>query len=400
MLWSLAAAAIAAEPIWPDFAAPEPPPVRYDESPFAAPPVPHWDIALPGGRLNVFTHTEHTRPVVSGDNLYVGSAAGAAVYVIARRTGVLVATLPASGSVESAPAVHGDAVYFSDTAGGTWCYGLDGVLRWEHHGAAPILAQPLVVDGRVFVTAVDDLGVGLDAQTGALLWRYAHKGDVGRVAELALYAAPDPTPVGDDVLMGFSDGTIVAIDQATGDLEWARRVGEGRYADLVAAPAVLARDIFVSGYLQPLVALDVETRAVRWRADVGAAGTPLAIDLDGVGMLFHPGVDGVLRAYVALTGAEKWRWDSGSGGALTAPVATEAGLLVGSADGSLHLVDEDTGAELWSYDRDHQLNGVSAAPTVAGRQLLFTTNAGRLYSMLAPVALQVLEARTPPGPEW
>ncbi len=103
-------------------------------------------------------------------------------------------------------------------------------------------------------------------------------------------------------------------------------------------------------------------------------------------ILYHPGTDGKLRAVVALTGAEMWSWDSGTGGALTRATLTPAGLLLSSSAGGVYLVDPDTQETVWSYRGPELLTGVTSAPMVAGRQMLFVTNAGYLHSMLSPKA--------------
>ena len=62
----------------------------------------------------------------------------------------------------------------------------------------------------------------------------------------------------------------------------------------------------------------------------------------------------------------------------------EAGLVLGSSDGSLYLVDPANGTLLWSYDPAFLLNGITVAPSISGRQLLAVTNGGRLLSMVVP----------------
>ena len=185
------------------------------------------------------------------------------------------------------------------------------------------------------------------------------------------------------VLLGFSDGSLVALDRARGDVLWDRRIGEGRYPDLVAAPVVWRTDVYASGYFEPLVAIDLGTQNVRWRLDHGAANAVAIAGEAEPALVYHPGTDGKLRAVVALTGAVRWTWDSATTGALTTPLLTPAGLLVGSSEGGLWLLDGESGETLWTYD-EKLLDGVTSTPTLDGRQLLFVTNAGRLYSMVVP----------------
>lgn len=348
---------------------------------FAHAPALAWSVRLPGDPLNSASHTERGRPLVLGDAVLVGSAAGEGLYRMDRRDGAVLDVFPASASVESEPVVDGDRVWFADTSGTAWCYRLDGTLVWSSRGNAPVLTRPTLDGGRLYVTNVDDLVVALDAETGTQVWRYKARRDITRQAELALYAAPSAVVDGDTVLVGFSSGDLVALGAEGGEERWRMAVGEGRYPDLVATPTVSGGDLFVTAYFEPLVAVDRASQSVRWRADVGAA-FPAVVE---GGVLFHPGTDGVLRAYSVLTGAERWAWDSGSGAALTEPLVTEAGLLVAASAGALYLVDPESGALEWSWQEPMLLEGITATPVVDGHQVLFVTNAGRLYSMVSPL---------------
>jgi outer membrane protein assembly factor BamB len=370
---------------------PTPPPATYPGL-FDAAPAYHYRTKLPGPRLNSATHAEWSSPVIHGDRVYLGSAAGQAMYAMSRQDGRVVVTFPAATTVEAEATVTDEKVYFSDIGGNTYCYTLAGVQVWSHDGSAPVLAPPtLTPDGaKILVTNVDDLAVALDANTGELVWQYRSKRDLTREAELSLYDAPPAVVHDDEVLLGFSSGTLAAVDLETGEEQWKRSIGEGRYPDLVAAPVLDGSDAFASGYFQPLVALDLPSHNVRWRVDAGAAAAVTVLDLpspDGTTtrqMVVHPGSDGKLRAVSALTGAALWTWDSGTTGALTQPLDTEAGLVVASSEGGVYLVDTLTGVERWRWHESFQLEGISTRPAVDGRQLLFVTNAGYLYSMLSP----------------
>ncbi len=342
----------------------------------------HWVAELPGGPLNSAAHTERARPVIHGNYIYTGSAAGMGLYQLDRRSGRLVRTFEASSSVESEPLIIGEFVFFSDTGGTTWCYTLEGDLQWSHKGDAPVLVQPILIDGRIFVTNVDDLVVALQADSGELLWRYQRPNDLRRKGELRLYGAPPAVPVGDDILTGFSDGAVVALDQARGDVEWERRVGLGRYPDLIAAPNVSADLVFVSAYFEPTVALNQSDRSIRWEMTTGAASASLYESTEYGDALYHPGADGVLRKLSPDNGEQIWAWDSRTKAALTMPVMTPRGILVASSIGSMFLVDAASGALLWTWDPGVRLEGISTAPTVQGRQLVFLSNSGRIYSVL------------------
>jgi outer membrane protein assembly factor BamB len=356
---------------------------RWGEGAFDRAPVVVWERHLPGPRFPSAVHAERGAPVIRGDRIYVGSAADSALYVLARSDGTLLRRIETGGPVQSAVVVEGDHLWFGDAAGYTWCTDLEGTVVWKHFSGAPILASPTLSGGRVYVSNVDSLVVALDQATGQLVWRHAQKLDPGRTAELQLYASPSPLVTGDLVLTGYADGTIAALSIATGEMAWQRRVGEGRYPDISANPIGRATDVIVGGYTEPLLAFDLQSRNVRWRLDVGSAAAPTLDPNDGR-TVYHAGVDGILQSVDGLTGATAWSWDSETKAALTTPLWTEAGLLVGSSAGGLYLISPNDGTERWRLDTGNLLAGVSAEPAIDGRQVVILTNAGNLVSLVAP----------------
>lgn len=361
------------------------------------PPALAWQRRLPGPRMPAATHTELGPPVLAGGRIYVGSAADDALLVLDRGDGRLLQRLPAAGPVQSAAVIQGDRAWFSDTAGATSCYRLsDGLLLWRHEGSGPILASPLLHDGRLYVANLDHVVTALDADDGAFLWR--HQQRVERpLSGPELYGAPTPTLVrlGEQqaLLAGFADGTVVALGAERGDAIWQRRVGEGTYPDVIGAALDLGPTVVAGGFSGPLLALDPENRAVKWRVEIGSAEAPVAGPIDaatGLPVLVHGGIDGKLRSIDARTGQLRWTWDSETQGALTRPVWTDAGLLVGSSSGGLYLVDPVQGALRWTLDPGYVLAGVSAEPAVDGRQVVVVTNAGRILSLVMPL----------PEPTW
>lgn len=348
---------------------------------FSDAPVVVWERPLPAPPPSSSLRSETGVPVVRGDLIYLGASQDNALLVVDRRNGELLQRFPASGPVQSAPLLGDDLVWFADTGGTTWCYGLsDGLERWHHYSGAPLMATPTLADGQIFVANVDNLVFALDALSGELRWRHAQRQDAARASELQLFGAPSPTAAGDLVLTGHSDGTLVALGAKDGEVRWQQRVGEGRFPDLLAAPTVVGDAVLVAGYSGPLVALDLSTRGVRWRQDFGGPYAPLVVDH----RLYLGGGDGKLRAVDVVTGEVLWTWDSDTQGALTAPVATEAGLLVGSAAGGLYLLDRATGALQWRLDVGVLLSGVSASPAVDGPEAVVVSNAGNLFRLRVP----------------
>lgn len=378
---------------------PEKSPGEVYSGAFRAPPAETWRVPLPGPPFPAAVHTELGGPLIHGDHVFVGQAGTDGLHVIDRASGTLVRTVPAGAPVQAAPVVHGNLLLVSDLSGTTTAWELgDGAAvtrKWTREGVAPVLSPPAVVDGRVVVASVDNVVTAIDLDTGELVWRHAQRLDPGRFAELELYGAPTPVLAGDQLLVGFSDGTLAGLDADNGSLAWQRRVGEGQYPDILGAPVAVGDDYVVAGFTEPLVGIDARSRNVRWRLDVGGAGA--AVSGGGSGptpdgsfggaddaFVFHGGGDGVLRCVDARTGAQLWEWDSDTSSALTTPVPTDAGLLVGAAAGSVYLVDGSSGELVWSWAPTFHVSGVTVPPSVDGRQAVIVTNAGNLVSFVVP----------------
>jgi outer membrane protein assembly factor BamB len=352
---------------------------------FEAAPVMQWRRRLPGRRVNAASHAERSRPVILEDRIYLGAAGSTALYVLDRRSGGVRQTFEVSGAVEAEPIVTSDRIWIADNSGAVTCVRPDGSSLWRHTSGAPIPNRPARADESLYIRNVDDLVYALDEHTGEQRWQYRRKPPASRPSELTLYAAPAPVVAGSVVIVGFSDGAIVAIDRTTGDPMWELQVGEGQYPDIVAP--VTAHDglVYASGYTGPLLAIDASDATVRWRFEAGSASRAIVIDGEGgSAQLIHPGTDGVLRAFDPVDGSVVWSWKSGRGGALTEPTPTTAGLVVGSALGVLALVEPGTGETIWRWREPYVLQGVSVAPAIDGRQMVFVSNSGRVYAMVSP----------------
>lgn len=380
--------------------APQTPDSQRYAGDFDKPPAETWMVALPGPPFPAAIHTELGAPLIHGDYIFVGQAGTDGLHVLARDSGAPLRTIGSGAPVQAPPIVVDNLLVSTDLSGTTTVWelgeGLHVKKRWERSSGAPVLSAAAISKGLVLVAGVDNVVTAVDLQSGELVWRHAQRLDPGRSAELELYGAPTPVVHGDLIIAGFADGTVTALAHDTGDIVWQRRVGEGQYPDILGAPLIVGDDIVVAGYSEPLVGMHAPSRNVRWRLDVGGAGAPLAGGGDGArpngslggdganAFIYHGGEDGILRCVDARTGALVWEWDSETASALTEPVATDAGVLIGAAAGSVYLVDAATGQRSWSWEPGFHVSGVTVPPAVGGRQAVAVTNAGNIVSFVVP----------------
>ncbi len=172
--------------------------------------------------------------------------------------------------------------------------------------------QPLVADGVMYATIPGNDVVALNAETGAVLWRYKHKnrreetkgGSANRGAAIAY----------DKVFEATNDGRLIALDKETGEPVWDTIIAHPSAAELEGLnekqQQILRENIdSLPAKMAPLVYKDLVV------VGVTSAGYGLFYNIfDGVTSEKIPPTDRFLgiRGYVAAfnvnTGKEVWRW--------------------------------------------------------------------------------------------
>ncbi len=280
--------------------------------------------------------------------------------------------------------------------------GLDvdtGSVVWDYQLAAhvsPVLhniySAPTIEAGIAFVGVNREL-VAIDVPTGALLWS-VEPYDYGGMG--SSYASP--AVAGGVVVDSFGRGLdgLMAWAGASGEKLWATSGSVS--AHLNAPPVVGDGVVYAVNELVGVHAIDLHTGEARWAHTYSNQGfswafgvmAPMAL---ADGRLFIPTQYGVLHAVDAATGAELWRYEVDAAGAVrsvhykgqvpaftSAAVVTGAVVWVAEASGRLDALSATSGALLWSVDF---CVPVLAGPTPAGDYLLVATYDGTVHALAA-----------------
>lgn len=215
-------------------------------------------------------------------------------------------------------------------------------------------AEPVIVDGTMYVSATGNHVAALEAKSGRVLWTYTHKARTEKI-----FGPPSNRGVavsGGLVYEATMDGRVIALDAKTGKLVWdieAVRPEEGE-TETASGLAAQLGDKAVQGSsrlgfkMPPLVAEGLVI------VGVTGAGYGLHVEddkggLDGgsvVGIEGGYGRRGWLAAYDAKTGEERWRWY------VTKQDGWEGGYVDKTADGlPLH---RDIPAEKAAADKNRE----------------------------------------------
>ncbi|RJG11182.1 methanol/ethanol family PQQ-dependent dehydrogenase [Massilia cavernae] len=107
-------------------------------------------------------------------------------------------------------------------------------------------SQPVIHDGRMFVTASYSRIFAIDMRTGAKLWKYEHRLPEG-IMPCCDVVNRGAALYGNLVIFGTLDAQLVALDQATGKVVWKEKVDDYAAGYSMTAAPLIARGLLLTG---------------------------------------------------------------------------------------------------------------------------------------------------------
>jgi len=165
---------------------------------------------------------------------------------------------------------------------------------------------------------------------------------------------------------------------------WGHNMGDKKAAVLRLGQGVSIADnrVYAAGHTGEVVALDLGTGRLLWRAKTGAplsGGTAASPELLVVGAS-----DGRLFAFDPATGHSRWKIRLN--GEVLAPAAISTRLVaVRTVDGKLHALSPEDGHELWTTEQQVprlSLRG-TASPVITGDMVLCGFDNGKVVAVNA-----------------
>jgi hypothetical protein len=175
--------------------------------------------------------------------------------------------------------------------------------------------EAIVADGRVFVGTSNGTLWALDAATGKPLWKHAADGPIQH----------SPAVAGGRVFVGAAGGSLWALDAATGKPAWKFRPGKGGF---VASPLVAEGTVYLGSR------------------------------------------DGVFHAVAADTGEPRWQFATAGPIRCTAALADKR-VLFASDDMHAYALDAATGRRLWKSARLYGQSFRDYYPVIVGDRAVF-----------------------------
>jgi len=284
--------------------------------------------------------------------------------------------------IRSSPAVVDGKLYIGALDGNLYALNAyNGSLIWTYSTGRPIYSSPAVADGRVYFLSTNGYIYALNADTGVFDWSTSGMGGPWSWSSPAVHDGR--------VFIAASSGSVYCLDGDTGATIWSTNIGASPNGPITVVNGKVYSGTHNMNISSPtLVALDESTGAIIWTYDHHL--WPLASPRETAGMINSNGVavadgdgDGDLEVYFGIvtwggsgneaialdeaTGAEVWTQNL-NGWSTSTPAVHDGKIYIGSDDGNVYALDAGTGSVVWTY-----LTGgnVWASPAVADCKVFF-----------------------------
>lgn len=217
----------------------------------------------------------------------------------------------------------------------------DGAELWRTEVSSEVLAPPAGAAGAVFAQTADGRLVALEAADGSRRWAFD-----SQVPLLTLRGTAAPLAFGELVFAAFGDGNVAAIAHANGAPIWVQRImlPQGRteldrLVDVDGTPVLAGGLLFAASYQGKLKALRPNDGGVVWEVEASTF-----LDLaEGYGQIYFVSANDEVAAVGQASAAVAWRQEGLRNRRLTSPLAYGNYLIVGDADGYLHVLAQSDG---------------------------------------------------------
>ena len=288
----------------------------------------------------------------------------------------------------SSPAVVDGTLYIGAIDGNLYAVNVNsGTLAWTYHARAPIFSSPAVSDGSVYFLSSDGVVHAVDALSGSVNW-YVMIG-------LGPWDWASPAIHDGYVFVSSSNGNVYSLDASSGAINWSSTIGGQPDSPIAVVNGKVYTGTHNFNNSHPtLVALNEADGSINWTYDyylyhngvVGMVNSNGAAVVDGnddgnlevyFGVYNWNGIDDQAVCLDEATGKEIWTADI-SGNSTSTPAVHDGVVFIGSDNGKLYALDAATGTEKWSF----QTGGmIWAAPAVADGKVFFGSHDHTFYAL-------------------
>lgn len=284
-------------------------------------------------------------------------------------------TFQAGDMIESTAAVVDGTVYVGALDG--TLYAIDaqtGEKRWTYQANTQIKASPAIHDGVAYFGDGDGVFHAVDINTHKTKWQFTTEGEIISSANFA----------GNRVLFGSYDGFLYCLNQENGELLWKFET-EGYVHGTPGVWTQIATDsgdaknfAIVTGCDSYLRVINIDDGTQTQQVNLGAyVGASPAISQNSV----YCGTYGTEILRIALdTGEIAWRYRHPKRRFpfFASAALTEDSVIIGGRDKMVHALSSKTGEPLWTYTAKSRIESSAA---IVGRHAFLGTIRGLFIAL-------------------
>jgi len=247
-----------------------------------------------------------------------------------------------------------------------------GKVLWTYPLKAEGLARPLIKSGVLYVLGGNNVAHALNAKTGKLIWLYNRR----EASNISVRGGSQPAMAGELLLVGFSDGALVALNKTSGAVVWDANLNRAkRFRDVDATPIVDGNSVYISSYDGALYALAVADGRVLWTVDDGGYDEVVIAG----NSIYYSSSTGKTMALDKGSGKTLWSKENPQGIA-TGPTLLKGVVIVGEMSGALRFLDSRTGDELTTFEPGR---GVTSRATIDAKksEIYFMSHDANLFAL-------------------
>ncbi|MDX1942303.1 MAG: PQQ-binding-like beta-propeller repeat protein [Saprospiraceae bacterium] len=303
------------------------------------------------------------------------------------------------GSVQSAPAIKGNQIFFGSADGNFYAVDIQtGTELWRFKTTGSIASSPSIAGNLVYFTSRDQHCYAVDTKTGKLAWKF----DLGK--DIPYDWAFDnilssPTILGAMLYIGSGDGHVYALDSKHGKVKWKFKT-QGRVRSSAAVDKNVVYIGDTEGYFYALNAANgqkiwaFETEGIKFKNDKwgfdrkAVISSPVLTDE----LVIFGCRDGFMYAVDRKNGHQVWRMDHQVSWVMSSPAIANGKVFAGSSDGQfVQAVDLKNGQELWRFEANAV---IWSSPTVVNGMVYIGCADNKLYALNAENGEKIWRFRT------
>jgi outer membrane protein assembly factor BamB len=240
--------------------------------------------------------------------------------------------------------------------------------------ASVIYANPVVVNGVVYVATYTGKIYAYNTANGNMLWKYPLEGYVqGIIGDLII----------DNGIIYFAavGGTVTALNAETQAVVWQYDTKD----TLWASPCLDGDTLYVASYDKRLFAIDINNGQPKWEEPFTTEGPIVAEPVCNNGIVYIGSLDRGIYAINQESGELIWKFTADSDAEYTpsnwfwaTPLLVDGVIYAPNMDGFVYVIDSAGGTLVKAIDME---NAISSAPVLFEDKVIVATQDGDVYTI-------------------